>query len=115
MKVFDAKEHIQGLNLLKQKFSTFDSATIRAGFKFYGIPSGMMFWQEVINFKLVTRIGIDLYQFTSQNPIHYTTLKIIYDRYANKVNQYNKKDTEIQRAIKLLKESGYTIIKGKIL
>lgn len=115
MKVFNAKEHIQGLNLLKQKFSTFDSATIRAGFKFYGIPSGMMFWQEIINSKIVTRIGTDLYQFTSQNPIHYSILETVYNKYTTKVNRYNKKDTEIQRAINLLKESGYIIIKGKIL
>lgn len=115
MRTFNAKEHIQGLNLLKQKFSTFDSATIRAGFKLYGIPSGMMFWQEVINSKLVTRIGKDLYQFTTENPIHYTTLSIIYNKYASKINQYNKKDTEIQKAIALLKESGYIIIKGKTI
>lgn len=123
-KKFDAKAHIVGLNTLRIQIAKtpFTSNTIREGFKSYGIPSNTLFWTVFSNSELIQKMGDGLYCFrNSDKPIHFHMLEDIYKEYKKRVTIYHNKWSDrkkhkdilkrhdIQDAIKLLQNNGFTV------
>ena len=124
---FDAEAHIVDLNTMRTQLAKipFTSDTIREGFKSCGIPSNALFWAVFSNSELVQKIGNDLYCFRNPDkPIHFHRLGDIYKEYKKRVTIYHNKwcdkkkrkdilkRPDIQDAIKLLQDNGFTIVIG---
>ena len=122
---FDAEAHIIDLNTLRHQLAKipFTSDTIREGFKNCGIPSNALFWAVFSNSELIQKIGVDLYCFRNPDkPIHFHRLGDIYKEYKKRVTIYHNKWSDkkkrkdilkrpdIQDAIKLLQDNGFTIV-----
>ena len=122
---FDAESHIVDLNTLRIQLikTPFTSNTIREGFKNCGIPSNLLFWTIFSSSGLVQRVGKDLYCFRNPNkPIYFHRLEDIYKEYKKRVTVYHNKwydkkqrrdvlkRSDIQDAIKLLQNNGFTIV-----
>ena len=122
---FDAEAHIIDLNTLRHQLAKipFTSDTIREGFKSCGIPSNALFWAVFSNSELVQKIGDNLYCFRNPDkPIHFHRLGDIYKEYKKRVTIYHNKWSDkkkrkdilkrpdIQDAIKLLQDNGFTIV-----
>ena len=122
---FNAEEYIVGLNILRHQLSEslFTSNKIREEFKNCGIPSNMLFWTVFSNSGLVQKVENNLYCFKNPDkPIHFCKLESIYKEYKERATiyynrWYNKKKHknllerhDIQDAIKLLQDNGFTIV-----
>ena len=83
-----------------------------------GFPAGSGFRYEFVSSVLLNRVAKGIYVWsTPDKPIHYQVIQDIYDRYLKASNKYQKtykekkkNPEEINKAIKLLKESNYIIL-----
>lgn len=124
-KGFKAKEHIKELNALKAQFvkvsEGLSESEFRQGLKSCGIPSGIIFWRELLRVGLITKVGPDKFQFSDKKPIHYAALNEVYNIFRLKVSNWcNKtrknlkiasfvKNQATQEAIKLLTSHGFIV------
>lgn len=121
MKKFIVKESVKKLNYMKFHVieKTFTKDVLREVFKECNIPINEWFWIDFSHSGLIQQVGEGLWCFTDDTPIFYQKLQQIYDDYKKRSWKYkenynaNKKKSDIQEAINLLKENGYIVLKSK--
>ena len=120
-KPFDVKEHIAALNVIRVGGGDFSRDELRKRFRLAGIPSNLLFWTVFSHSHLVEKVEGKRFRFIAK-PIHYQEFAKVYDVYRERCNVYSKRssrkkkignlESNIQDAIQLLKDNGYTILKN---
>lgn len=122
-KGFNAKEHIQGLNALREALvEPISSKEMRKRLGECGLPTNTLFWSKFVASDLCVKISLNQYTI-SRTPIHYGQLQALYNEYIGCVNQYAlkyrgkkqlkedlKKGSQVRRAIDFLKSKGFVIL-----
>lgn len=121
MSRFKAKEHIADFNNLRVQYAgvILSSNSIKELLGRINIPNNCTFFSILSHSDLLSKVRHGYYRFTT-DPVHYSRLQKVYNDYSDLARKYNNKDKEsspVQKAISLLKENGYIVLKeqGNIL
>lgn len=121
---FQADKCIAALNNAKKamqlRANTFSKEEIIRTLKGAGIPSNWYFLKALISVNILQKVGRDKYMFTSKDPIFVEKLANAYKEYSSHINKKPEvvetaipvkvEESDIEAAIKLLKENGYHIL-----